>query len=113
MQIVVLNGRLSEAEEDAYIRQVTRKIPMSIIDKLILDIQGDHINVRYVLHQFRDGRRMHRCTGGLELRQAGGAAGHRAQPGELNRWIYHAAFPLRGRSFLFLPSSLFRHFMVE
>ena len=58
MQIVVLNGRLSEAEEDAYIRQVTREIPMSVIDKLILDIQGDHVNVRYVLHQFREVRKM-------------------------------------------------------
>ena len=40
LQIVVLNGVLSEAEQDAYIRRVTAKYPMSVIEKLILDVQA-------------------------------------------------------------------------
>jgi len=58
MQVVVLNGTLSEAEQAAYVRQATKVYPMSIIEKLFLDVQGDHVDVRYDLHRFRDMRKM-------------------------------------------------------
>lgn len=58
MQVVVLNGTLTEAEQDAYIRQATALYPMSIIEKLFLDVQGDHVAVSYDLHRFRSMRKM-------------------------------------------------------
>ena len=58
MQIVVLNGVLSETEQDAYVRQAIAVYPMSIIEKLYLDVQGDHVDVRYDLHRFRNLRKM-------------------------------------------------------
>ena len=38
MQVVVLNGTLTEAEQDYYIRQATKMYPMSVIEKLFLDV---------------------------------------------------------------------------
>ena len=61
MQIVVLNGTLSETEQDAYVRQAIAVYPMSIIEKLYLDVQGDHVDVRYDLHRFRNLRKMGGC----------------------------------------------------
>ena len=58
MQIVVRNGTLSEAEQDAYIRRVTEKYPVSSIDKLILDVRGEYVDVRCVLHEYREVRKM-------------------------------------------------------
>ena len=58
MQVVVLNGMLTEAEQDSYVRQVTAVYPMSIIEKLFLDVQGDHVAVSYDLHRFRNMRKM-------------------------------------------------------
>ena len=58
MQVVVLHGMLTEAEQDVYIRQATKVYPMSIIEKLYLDVQGDHVDVRYELHRFRNLRKM-------------------------------------------------------
>ncbi len=58
MQVVVLNGTLTEAEQDAYIRQATALYPMSIIEKLFLDVQGDHVAVSYDLHRLRSMRKM-------------------------------------------------------
>ena len=43
MQIVVLNGALSDAEQDRYIRLVTQKVPAYAIEKLYLDVQGDAV----------------------------------------------------------------------
>ena len=42
MQIVVLNGTLSEREQDAYIKQATARYPVSLIEKLILDVQKEY-----------------------------------------------------------------------
>ncbi len=39
MQIVVLNGALSDAEQDRYIRLVTQKVPAYAIEKLYLDVR--------------------------------------------------------------------------
>lgn len=58
IQIVVFHGTLSEAEQNIYIRQATAKYPMSIIEKLILDIQGEKADVHCDLHRFRDLRKM-------------------------------------------------------
>lgn len=58
MQVVVLNGTLTEAEQEVYIREATKVYPVSIIEKLYLDVQSDHVDVRYDLHRFRDLRKM-------------------------------------------------------
>lgn len=58
MQVVVLNGTLTEAEQDSYIRQATAVYPVSIIEKLFLDVQSDHVEVRCDLHRFRNMRKM-------------------------------------------------------
>ena len=54
MQAAVLHGTLSEAEQDYCVRRVTEKFPISIVEKIILDVQEDHVDVRYMLHRFRD-----------------------------------------------------------
>lgn len=61
MQIAVLHGTLSEAEQDYCVRRVTEKFPISIVEKIILDVQEDHVDVRYMLHRFRDLRKMGGC----------------------------------------------------
>ena len=58
MQVAVLNGTLSEAEQDAYIRQAAAKYPISVIEKLILDVEGDTVAMRCELHRFRELRKM-------------------------------------------------------
>ena len=58
MQIVVLNGPMSEAEQDCYIRRITAKYPMCIIDKLTLDVQGEFVDVHYTFHCSRELRKM-------------------------------------------------------
>ena len=50
MQVAVLHGDLSEAEQDYYVRQVTAEFPISIVEK-----------VSYTLHRFRDLRKMGGC----------------------------------------------------
>ena len=61
MQVAVLHGTLSEAEQDYYVRQVTEKFPISIVEKIILDVQEEYVDVRYMLHRFRDLRKMSGC----------------------------------------------------
>lgn len=58
MQVVVLNGSLTDAEQSTYIRQASEKYPIGSIEKLILDMQGDHIEVHYLLHRPRSLRKM-------------------------------------------------------
>ena len=58
MQVVVLGGTLSEAEQDCYIRQATKVYPVSIIEKLFLQVREDHVDVRCDLHRFRSMRKM-------------------------------------------------------
>ena len=58
MQIIVLGGTLSEAEQDSYIRQATKVYPVSILEKLFLQVREDHVDVRCDLHQFRNMRKM-------------------------------------------------------
>lgn len=54
----MLNGTLSEAEQDAYIRYAVKQYPMSQIEKLILDVQGETVEISYVLYRFRELRKM-------------------------------------------------------
>ena len=61
MQVVVLNGTLSEAEQDVYIQQVTARCPIGLIEKLFLDVQGDYVDVHYPRHCFRQLRKMGGC----------------------------------------------------
>ncbi len=58
MQVVVLNGSLTEAEQDIYVRQATNVYPVSIIEKLFLNVQGGHVDVHCDLHRFRNMRKM-------------------------------------------------------
>ena len=58
MQVVVTNGTLSEAEQDIYVQQITEVYPISIIEKLYLDVQGDYVDVSLDLHRFRNLRKM-------------------------------------------------------
>ncbi len=58
MQVVVLNGTLSKTEQDVYIHYVTGKYPVSIIEKLFLDEHEDYVDVSYILHRFRNLRKM-------------------------------------------------------
>ena len=58
MQVVVLGGTLTEAEQDSYIRQATKVYPVSIIEKLFLQVREDHVDIRCDLHQFRSMRKM-------------------------------------------------------
>lgn len=58
MQVFVLHGTLTEAEQDSYVRQATAVYPVSIIEKLFLDVQGDRVEVSYDLHRFHNMRKM-------------------------------------------------------
>ena len=58
MLIAILNGTLSEAEQDVYIRHVTRRFPVGAVERITLDVQGDFVDVTYTLHRFRDLRKM-------------------------------------------------------
>ena len=58
MQVVVLNGTLSEAEQDVYIKQVTARCPIGLIEKLFLNVQGKQVDVHYTRHRFRELRKM-------------------------------------------------------
>ena len=54
MQIIVINGPLSEQEQDVYIRHVTRRCPASAIDKLYIEVHEDHVDLHYTLHRCRE-----------------------------------------------------------
>lgn len=48
MQVAVLHGTLTETEQDYYVRQVTKKFPISIVEKVILDVHEEHVDVSSV-----------------------------------------------------------------
>ena len=58
MQVAVLHGTLTETEQDYYVRQITKKFPISIVEKVILDVHEEHVDVSCMLHRFRDLRKM-------------------------------------------------------
>ena len=58
MQIVVMNGTLTEAEQDRYARRVTERIPIGLIEKLFLDVRENTVAVSYELRRIRELRKM-------------------------------------------------------
>lgn len=58
MLIVVLNGTLSEAEQNYYIRRVTDRFPIGVVEKIVLDVKEEYVDVTYTLHRFRNLRKM-------------------------------------------------------
>lgn len=58
MKIIVVNGPLSEKEQDVYIRSVTSRHSASSIDTLTLEVRGDYVDVRYTLYRRRELRKM-------------------------------------------------------
>ena len=58
MQVVVLGGTLTEAEQNSYVLQATQIYPVSIIEKLFLQVREDHVEVRCDFHRFRSMRKM-------------------------------------------------------
>ena len=58
MQIVMLNGTLTEEEQDYCVRHVTEKVPIGLIEKLYLDADGEGVTVSYELRNVRELRKM-------------------------------------------------------
>ena len=58
---VIVNGALSEAEQDAYVKYITAKYPAGVIEKLVLDVQGEYVDIQYTLHRYRNLRKMGGC----------------------------------------------------
>ena len=58
MQVVVLNGKMPEAEQDIYVSRITDKYPPGAIEKVFLDIQGEYVDIRYILHRYREFRKL-------------------------------------------------------
>ena len=58
MQIVVNNGTLSEAEQDVYIRHITSRFPEGMVDRIVLEVHDEYVDVQYTLHRFREMRKM-------------------------------------------------------
>ncbi len=61
MQVVVLNGSLSESEQDIYVRHITEKFPAGVVEKVILDVGREYVEASYTLHRYRDLRKMGGC----------------------------------------------------
>ena len=58
MLVVVKNGVISEKELNAYVRYITGKFPPGSVEKLVLDVQGEYVDLQYTLHNYRDMRKM-------------------------------------------------------
>lgn len=58
MNVIVINGPLSEKEQDAYVRHVTDRHPASAIDKIYLEVYENHVDLRYTLYRHRELRKM-------------------------------------------------------
>ena len=58
MQIVMRNGTLTEAQQDYYVRRVTDRVPIGLVEKVFLDVQTDGVAVSYELHRTRELRKM-------------------------------------------------------
>ena len=77
MQIAILNGVLSEAEQEFYIRHITKKYPANLVEKIILDVRcGCQMYPPPLPGYAEDGRVLHRGTVHVESGQAGGTAGY-------------------------------------
>lgn len=58
MLVVVQNGALSPEEQAFYVRRVTEKFPRGVVEKVVLDVGEEYVDIRYTLHCFRDLRKM-------------------------------------------------------
>ncbi|MDE7244944.1 MAG: hypothetical protein K2O18_13360 [Oscillospiraceae bacterium] len=58
---IVVKGVLPDAERDAYIKYITGKFPPGVVEKLVLDVQGEYVDIQYTLHRYRDLRKMGGC----------------------------------------------------
>lgn len=67
MQVVVLNGNLSEAEQDFYVRHITDRFPLGMVEKVTLDVRREYVEASYTLHRYRDLRKMGGCCIGEPL----------------------------------------------
>ena len=54
MLVVVQNGALSPEEQAFYVRRVTEKFPRGVVEKVVLDVGEEYVDIRYTLHCFRD-----------------------------------------------------------
>ena len=82
--IIVKNGTLTEAEQDTYVRLITGKFPLGAVEKVILDVQGEYVDIEYELHRYRNMRKMGGyCIGEPDSWNA-------AKQAELNDTVPHA-----------------------
>lgn len=58
MITIVKNGTLTEQEQDLYVGEITRRFPFGAVEKVILDVQEDYVDVQYILHRYRNMRKM-------------------------------------------------------
>ena len=61
MQVVVLNGNLSEKEQDFYVQHITDRFPLGMVEKVTLDVRREYVEASYTLHRYRDLRKMGGC----------------------------------------------------
>lgn len=58
MVTIVKNGTLTEREQDLYVRHIVSKFPVGAVEKVILDVQDEYVDIQYTLHRYRDMRKM-------------------------------------------------------
>ena len=58
MQIVMRNGTLTEEEQDYCVRRVTEKVPIGLIEKLYLNVDGESLSISCELRNVRELRKM-------------------------------------------------------
>ena len=56
--LVVVNGTLTEAEQEFYTKQVTDKVPIGLIEKVYLDADGNDVAVSYELRKIQEKSKM-------------------------------------------------------
>ena len=49
MLVVVQNGALSPEEQAFYVRRVTEKFPRGVVEKVVLDVGEEYVDIRYTL----------------------------------------------------------------
>lgn len=64
MNVEIINGTLSEEEINAYIAHAEKKYPTQTIKTLGIEVDGDYVNLRYVLED-APFQRIRRITGYL------------------------------------------------
>lgn len=58
MVTIIKNGKLTEQEQEHYVRRIVSKFPVGAVEKVILDVQEEFVHVHYTLHRYRDMRKM-------------------------------------------------------